>query len=159
MNICLKQIKMYPVHLCFKRIQNTQSIFKKSKPEGRNTMKEKVYITKKEREKCRKVTAAYTELEDAEIVVVDAGKYGFVKLQGYDPAYGFDSNMVFTDHKQLFDELWENWLCIQLIKLSKGTPLEKIDCLDRFKFLPEEEQKKLTEKRYWFAEQAEINIE
>ena len=51
-------------------------------------------------------------MEDAEIVVADAGKYGFVKLQGYHPVYGFDSNMVFTDYKQLFDELWENWFNI-----------------------------------------------
>ena len=40
-------------------------------------MKEK-YITDDEREKCRKVAELY-EIEN--ILVVDAGRYGFVKLQ------------------------------------------------------------------------------
>ena len=122
-------------------------------------MKKQVYITEEEHEKCMKVAAAYAELEDQEIMVVDAKRYGFVKLQCYNPPYGFEGNMVFTDHQKLFDNLWEEWLIIQLIKLSKGTELESIDCLDRLQFLPEETQKKLLEKRCWFAEQAGINIE
>ena len=47
-------------------------------------MKEK-YITDDEREKCRKVADAFAELYEIEnILVVDAGRYGFVKLQYYD---------------------------------------------------------------------------
>ena len=43
-------------------------------------MKEK-YITDDEREKCRKVADAFAELyENENILVVDAGRYGFVKL-------------------------------------------------------------------------------
>ena len=48
-------------------------------------MKEK-YITDGEREKCRKVADAFAELYEIEnILVVDAGRYGFVKLQYYRP--------------------------------------------------------------------------
>lgn len=48
-------------------------------------MKEK-YITDDEREKCRKVADAFAELYEIEnILVVDAGRYGFVKLQYYRP--------------------------------------------------------------------------
>lgn len=48
-------------------------------------MEKKQYITGEEREKCRKVADAFAELEDADVVVVDAGRYGFVKLQYYTP--------------------------------------------------------------------------
>ena len=52
-------------------------------------MKEK-YITDDEREKCRKVADAFAELYEIEnILVVDAGRYGFVKLQYYRPPQGF----------------------------------------------------------------------
>ena len=48
-------------------------------------MKEK-YITDDEKEKCRKVADTFAELYEIEnILVVDAGKYGFVKLQYYRP--------------------------------------------------------------------------
>ena len=48
-------------------------------------MKEK-YITDDEREKCKKVADAFAELYEIEnILVVDAGRYGFVKLQYYRP--------------------------------------------------------------------------
>ena len=51
-------------------------------------MKEK-YITDDEREKCRKVADAFAELYEIEnILVVDAGRYGFVKLQYYRPPQG-----------------------------------------------------------------------
>ncbi len=43
----------------------------------------KVYITEEEREMCRKVIDAFAELyemEDEDILVVDVGRYGFVKL-------------------------------------------------------------------------------
>ena len=41
-----------------------------------------IYITDSEREKCRKVADAFAELYEIEnILVVDAGRYGFVKLQ------------------------------------------------------------------------------
>lgn len=43
---------------------------------------EEVYITDEERKKCQNVAEAFRELyELTDVVVVDAGKYGFVKLQ------------------------------------------------------------------------------
>ena len=59
-------------------------------------MKEK-YITDDEREKCRKVADAFAELYEIEnILVVDAGRYGFVKLQYYRPPQGFEDAITFT---------------------------------------------------------------
>ena len=48
------------------------------------SMEKTVYITEKEREMCYKVIGAFAELyemEDEDILVVDVGRYGFVKLQ------------------------------------------------------------------------------
>ena len=60
-------------------------------------MKEK-YITDDEREKCRKVADAFAELYEIEnILVVDAGRYGFVKLQYYRPPQGFEDAITFND--------------------------------------------------------------
>lgn len=59
-------------------------------------MKEK-YITDDEREKCRKVADAFAELYEIEnILVVDAGRYGFVKLQYYRPPQGFEDAITFA---------------------------------------------------------------
>ena len=47
-------------------------------------MEKTVYITEEEREKCRKVIDVFEELyeiEDEDILLVDVGRYGFVKLQ------------------------------------------------------------------------------
>ena len=42
------------------------------------------YITQKQREKCRKVADAFAELyELADVMVADAGRFGFVRLQWF----------------------------------------------------------------------------
>lgn len=46
-------------------------------------MEKRVYIKDEERKKCHKVIDAFTELyevEDEDMIVVDVGRYGFVKL-------------------------------------------------------------------------------
>ena len=86
-------------------------------------MKEK-YITDSEREKCRKVADAFAELYEIEnILVVDAGRYGFVKLQYYRPPQGFEDAITFTDSRSMFENLWEEWFDTQLFLLAKGTPM------------------------------------
>ena len=69
-------------------------------------MKE-VYITAEERKKCQKVADAFAELYEIEnILVMDAGWYGFVKLQYYSKQRGFENVFTFVDSKSLFDDLW-----------------------------------------------------
>ena len=44
--------------------------------------KKQTYITDGEREKCQKVVDAFSELfENEDLTVINAGKYGFIKLQ------------------------------------------------------------------------------
>ena len=53
---------------------------------------------------------AFTLLEGVDVIVLDAGRYGFVKLQYYTPPTGFENNDTFTDSRELFEDLWEEWL-------------------------------------------------
>lgn len=119
-------------------------------------MKER-YITDDEKEKCRKVADAFAELYEIEnILVVDAGRYGFVKLQYYRPPQGFEDVITFTDSRSMFENLWEEWFDTQLFLLAKGTPMEGMNYDEIFQCLPEEKQKELTNRKAEFARMAGI---
>ena len=119
-------------------------------------MGKKTYITEEEQKKCRKVAEAFAELEDVDIVVVDVGRYGFVKLQYYTPPIGFENDFTFTDSRELFKDLWEEWLHTQLIMLAKEMNIDDIDYDDIFRQLPEEKQNELMGRKQHFAEKAGI---
>ena len=121
-------------------------------------MEKKIYITEEEHIKCRKVADAFAELEDVDVVVVDAGRYGFVKLQYYTPPAGFENDYTFTDSRELFEDLWEEWLNAQLYHIAEGTPLLEEGYNGIFKSLPEEKQKELMGRKQHFAEIAGIEI-
>lgn len=73
-------------------------------------MEQGKYITEAERAKCKCVADAFAELyEEDDILVLDAGRYGFVELQYFKSGLGFDSNTIFNDSRKLFEELWGNW--------------------------------------------------
>ena len=119
--------------------------------------REKRYITDEEILNCQKVADAFAELyEEEDIVVVGAGRYGFVKLQYYEPPFGFTSVTTFADSQSLFEDLWEEWLETQLLHWASGTPMEKLDDEDIFQCLPEEKQKEFLGKRDYFLERADI---
>lgn len=119
----------------------------------------KSYITDIERERCKKVAVAYAELYEIEnIVVLDVGRFGFVKLQYYRPPYGFDNVITFTDSRSMFENLWEEWFDTKLYLLAKGTPMLEMGYEEIFKCLPEEKQKELVGKKTVFARMAEIEL-
>ena len=115
-------------------------------------MKE-IYITDSEREKCRKVAELY-EIEN--ILVVDAGRYGFVKLQYYRPQQGFEDAITFTDSRSMFENLWEEWLDTQLFLLAKETPMAGMGYNEIFRCLPKEKQEELMNRKAGFAKTAGI---
>lgn len=120
-------------------------------------MKKDTYISKEEQEKCRKVAEAFKELYEREdIVVLDAGKYGYVKLQYYKEPYGFDDVFTYTDSRELFDDLWNEWFNGRLLDYARDTPMMEFDYPDIFKCLPRDKQKELMDKKIVFAEKAEI---
>ncbi|EOS20668.1 hypothetical protein C806_04897 [Lachnospiraceae bacterium 3-1] len=123
-------------------------------------MEKQAYITEEEREKCRKVIDAFTELyeiEDEDILVVDVGRYGFIKLQCYTPSYGFEVLDTYTDSNSLFEGLWNEWLSLNVFLLAKEMQLDDILYEDVFNILPKEKQSELIGRKDDFAKKAGIN--
>ena len=122
-------------------------------------MGKKVSITEEEREKCRKVIDAFEELyeiEDENILFVDAGRYGFVKLQCYTPSYGFEELDAYTDSGSLFEGLWEECLNLNVFLLASEMQLADVLYDDLFNNLPKEKQSKLIGRKDDFAKKAGI---
>lgn len=119
--------------------------------------KKQTYITDEEREKCQKVVDAFAELfENEDLTVVNAGKYGFVKLQYYRTHLGFDNAFSYYDSKSLFNDLWTEWLDTQLLGIEIETPMEEMDYGDKLKCLPQEKQQELLDMRKRLAEKAGV---
>lgn len=119
-----------------------------------------VYISDEEREKCRKVVDAFAEeLDDIDVVVVEAGRFGFIKLLYYKYPYGFDDAISYYDSLELFLGLWNEWFEAQLLQLTRNTPMAELDYADMFKCLPKNKQEELMAKREHFAEKAGVHID
>ena len=99
---------------------------------------------------------AFTLLEGVDVIVLDAGRYGFVKLQYYTPPTGFENNDTFTDSRELFEDLWEEWLNAWLYHFAEGTPLLEEGYDGIFKSLPEEKKNELMGRKQHFAKAAGI---
>ena len=122
-------------------------------------MKKQVYITEEERVKCQKVVDAFAELYEIEnIVVLDAGRYGFIELKYYKLPHGLEDAKTFTDSVALFEELWEEWLNTKLYLIAKGTSLLEKGYKGVFESLPEEKQSELIVRKAVFAKTAEIYL-
>lgn len=118
-------------------------------------MKKKVYISKIEKVRCQSVADAFSELyENEDLLVMDAGRYGFVIVQYYVEQRGFDNVCTFRKSRDLFEYLWNEWLYSELLAFAKGTPLVEMDYEFIFQCLPKEKQQKIVDKRMYFAEKA-----
>ena len=119
--------------------------------------REQTYITDGEKINCQKVADAFEGQFDSEdLIILNAGRYGFVKLQYYNIQFGFDTAYIFVDSRSLFNDLWREWLYTQLLNLASGTPMEDMDYKDIFKCLPKEKQKELFDMKICFSEQTGI---
>ena len=104
-------------------------------------MKEK-YITDDEKEKCRKVADAFAELYEIEnILVVDAGRYGFVKLQYYKPPQGFEDAITFTDSKSMFETCGRNGLIHSFSSSKRNCQWQEWDTVEIFECLPKKNRR------------------
>lgn len=122
-------------------------------------MRREEYITAEEKKRCRKVADAFLEFYDmTDTIVVDAGRYGFVKLQYYKRSDGFDSMVTYTDSKEMFDDLWQDWFANRLLMLVKGTVLEELEYEEIFRCLPEEKQEEIMKKRCYFKNKSDLNL-
>lgn len=109
------------------------------------------YITEEQRERCRKVAGAFSELyELADVMVADAGRFGFVRLQWFNEGEGFDSAVVFSDSAELFEELWRIWYEHEVLTPVLGTPLAELDYDEIFQTLSKDRQEEITKKKDYF---------
>ena len=96
------------------------------------------------------------EIEDEDILLVDAGRYGFVKLQCYTPSYGFEELDTYTDSNSLFEGLWDEWLNLNLFLIAREMQIDDIVGEEVFNILSKEKQSELTGRKDDFAKKAGI---
>ncbi len=96
------------------------------------------------------------EMEDEDILLVDAGRYGFVKLQCYTPSYGFEELDTYIDSKNLFEGLWAEWFNLNVFLLAREMQLDDVFYDDIFNNLTKEKQSELIGRKDDFAEKAGI---
>ena len=122
-------------------------------------MEKQVYITEEERAKCQRVVDAFAELYEMEnIVVLDAGRYGFVELKYYKLPYGFEEDATFTDSRVLFDALWQEWFDTTLYLVAREIQLNDILYEEVFNHLPKEKQSIIIGRKADFAQKAGITL-
>lgn len=123
-------------------------------------MDKQVYITEEERAKCQKVADAFAELYEMEniVVVLDAGRYGFVELKYYKPPHGFEEDATFTDSRALFEGLWQEWLHATLYLTAEEMQLDDILYEEVFNRLSKEKQSAIIGRKADFAQKAEISL-
>ena len=110
-----------------------------------------IYITEEQKVKCRKVADAFAELyELTDVIVADAGRFGFVRLQWFSEGEGFDSAMAFSDSTELFEELWRIWYEYEVLTPVLGTPLAELDYEEIFQTLSKDRQEEILEKKRYF---------
>lgn len=120
---------------------------------------QKSYISAEEHKKCRKVVAAFNEaFEGQDLLVFDAGRFGFVKLQYYVPDWGFDSVTTYRSSKEMFEGLWQEWFYLQLLDFAKETPMSDLRFEDIFKCMPREMQEEYEIKMQEFMKKAGCNF-
>lgn len=122
------------------------------------TAREQLCISEEEHAACQRVADAFSEIYSADLLVLDAGRYGFVKLQYLHPPFGYDEADIFTTGKDLFNDLWNEWISLRLLALTKGTPLADLDYQDMFQCLPAEKQQEFMDKRDYFLDRSGISL-
>lgn len=111
-----------------------------------------IFITEEQQAKCRKVADAFAELyEMTDVMVADAGRFGFVRLQWFSEGEGFDSAMAFSDSEELFEELWRIWYEHEVLTPVLGTPLAELDYDEIFQTLSKDRQEDILKKKAYFA--------
>lgn len=122
------------------------------------TAKEQLCISEEEHAACQRVADAFSEIYSANLLVFDAGSYGFVKLQYFHLPFGYDKADIFTTGKDLFNDLWNEGISLRLLALTKGTPLADLDYQDMFQCLPANKQQEFLDKRDYFLDRSGITL-
>lgn len=113
------------------------------------------YISADERELCRKVAKAFEgAFVEEDTLVLDAGRFGFVKLRYYKLPGGFESVKTFRSSEAMFRDLWDEWVCQQILEYASGTPLVELEYAEIFRCIPEEIKESYGLKKQEFMSKA-----
>ena len=91
-------------------------------------------------------------------LVLDAGRYGFVELKYYKTLHGFEEDETFTDSKELFEALWQEWFNTKLYLMAREMQLDDILYEKVFNSLPKEKQSVLIREKADFAQKAGVSL-
>lgn len=117
------------------------------------------YISERERKKCKIISEIFSGLCKAlDIVIMDTGKYGFVKMQYDEEEREFINISTFIDGDGLFEALWKDWLNEQLFTYALRPPYEFMDYEEIFEHLPKKRQMQLMAKRIYLRQKLEEKI-
>ena len=77
-----------------------------------------------------------------------------MELKYYKPLHGFEEDETFTDSKELFEALWQEWFNTKLYLMARDDILyEKV-----FNSLPKEKQSVLIGEKADFAQKAGVSL-
>lgn len=93
------------------------------------------------------------------IVVLDVGRYGFVKLSYYHKWGGFEEMVTYTDSRKLFDDLWLEWLDTTLYLMAKGISALENGYKGVFDLLSDEKKRILLDKKRHFVFESGIKTD
>lgn len=77
-------------------------------------------------------------------------------MQYYTPSICFENDVTFVESKEMFEDLWNEWMHFQLFMLAEENSVGDIDYDEVFRCLPEEKQKELMDRKEIFMEKAGI---
>jgi len=112
-------------------------------------------ISEYEREKCQRVADAFSELYEMyeDMIVLDAGRFGFVKLMYFDGT-SFASSDAFNDSEKLFESLWYDWKLDYLFEPVKDTPQGDLSLDELYESQDPVQKQYIEKKRKEFWEKA-----
>ena len=113
-------------------------------------MRQRIYITNQETQKCKKVVQAFNDfLQQTDILVLDTGRYGFALLKYFDHDE-FGCIETYINSNELFDALWQEWIKEKLISLYIDTSIINFDYEEMFNKLSIKTQNEILEAREHF---------
>lgn len=113
------------------------------------------HITLEEKERCNIVADIFYEsLAKDDLIICDAGKYGYAMLTYYKPPIGFDGIMMFTDSQKMYNTLLQEWYTLRIEALAKTMNMSNLDVDVYYEQLSDEQKKSLIQQRQQFIEKA-----
>lgn len=112
-------------------------------------------VSDPEKSRCETVANLFRkDLEKNDIILKEAGKYGFIMLEYFKPKSSFDCAYIFTDCQTMFHALLNEWYDCLITDLMLEKQVTNIDMDDFYDALPEEGKIQLQNRKQQFVKDA-----